>query len=95
MSLRVKDVDFGRREIIIREGKGAKDRVTMLPIAMVAPLREQIENARMLYDADRADKRPGVALPDALDRMYSKAATQWGWFWVFRNCWDIVTCQPR
>jgi len=55
----------------------------MLPIALVTPLGEQIEAARGVYDEDRAAGRPGVLLPDALERMYRKAATQWGWFWVF------------
>ncbi|WP_292934238.1 tyrosine-type recombinase/integrase [Noviherbaspirillum sp.] len=68
MSLRVKDVDFGRREITIREGKGNKDRITMLPLALVAALREQIAYARSCYDEDRAGSRPGVMLPDALER---------------------------
>jgi integrase len=58
MGLQVKDVDFGRQEIMIREGKGNKDRITMLPIALVAPLREQIGRAKALYDEDRAVDRP-------------------------------------
>lgn len=74
--LGVKDVDFGRREIIIREGKGCKDRVTMLPIVLVTPLREQIEWARRVYGEDRSTGRPGVMLPDALERKYPKAARQ-------------------
>ncbi len=93
MTLRVKDVDFGRREIIIREGKGRKDRVTMLPIALVTPLREQIESARRIYNGDRSTGRPGVMLPDALERKYTKAATQWGWFWVFPS--DHESTDPR
>lgn len=93
MKLRVKDVDFGRREILIREGKGNKDRVTMLPLALVAPLREQIAYARKLFDADRAGSRSGVMLPDALERKYPKAATQWGWFWVFPS--DHESTDPR
>lgn len=91
--LRVKDVDFGRREIIIREGKGFKDRVTMLPLALVVPLKEQVALAHALYDADRANGRPGVMLPDALERKYSKAALQWGWFWVFPS--DHESTDPR
>ena len=58
MGLRVKDVDFGRREIMIRVGKGNIDRITMLPIALVAPLREHIGRAKALYDVDRAAGRP-------------------------------------
>lgn len=93
VALRVKDVDFGRREIVIREGKGFKDRITMLPLALVAPLKEQIALARSVYDADRASGRPGVMLPDALERKYRKAATQWGWFWVFPS--DHESTDPR
>lgn len=93
MCLRVKDVDFGRREIIIREGKGNKDRVTVLPIALAAPLREQIEHARKFYVEDRAGARPGVMLPDALERKYPKAATQWVWFWIFPS--DHESTDPR
>lgn len=93
MMLRVKDVDFARREIIIREGKGFKDRVTMLPLALAVPLKEQIALARTLYDADRAGSRPGVMLPDALERKYTKAAVQWGWFWVFPS--DHESTDPR
>jgi integrase len=77
MTLRFKDVDFGRREIIIREGKGRKDRVTMLPIALTTPLREQIDYAKGLYSADCAAMRPGVMLPDALERKYPKVGAQW------------------
>jgi integron integrase len=93
LMLRVKDVDFGRREIIVREGKGKKDRVTMLPLALVNPLKEQIQYARSCYDADRAAGRPGVMLPNALERKYSKAAIQWGWFWVFPS--DHDSTDPR
>jgi integrase len=72
LMLQVKNVDFGRREIIIREGK--KDKVTMLPLALVNPLKEQIALVRSFYDADGAAGRPGVMLPDALERKYSRAA---------------------
>lgn len=64
--LRVKDVDFQRREITIREGKGGKDRLTMPPLSLVAPLKEQIEAARQLYNDDRLHNRNGVMLPHAL-----------------------------
>ncbi len=78
--LRVKDVDFGRREIIIRAGKGFKDRVTMLPLALAAPLKEQIALAHALVCADRASDRTGVLFPDAPERKYLKAAIPWRWF---------------
>jgi integron integrase len=81
--LRIKDVDFQRREITIREGKGGKDRITMLPLSLVQPLRNQIATSRSAYDADWLHGRPGVALPAALERKYPQAGKQWSWFWVF------------
>lgn len=81
--LRIKDVDFQRREITIRQGKGGKDRVTMLPFTLVQSLREQIGQAKRLYEDDRLNRRNGIMLPHALERKYRAAATQWGWFWVF------------
>lgn len=83
LRLRVKDVDFPRREILVREGKGAKDRVTMLPDALAEPLAAQLARARGRFEQDRAAARPGVYLPDALERKYPKAGESWAWFWVF------------
>lgn len=93
MTLRVKDVDFERREITVRDGKGGKDRVTMLPLTLVGPLREQVAAARALFDADRAAQRMGVMLPDALERKYPLASVRWGWFWVFPS--DHESTDPR
>jgi integron integrase len=93
MMLRVKDLDFSRREITIRFGKGGKDRMTMLPMALAGPLREQIAVARAIYDRDRSEGRSGVMLPDALERKYPKMALQWGWFWVFPS--DHESTDPR
>lgn len=93
MTLRVKDVDFERREITIRHGKGGKDRMTMLPLSLATLLREQIALARTYYDADRTNKRMGVMLPDALERKYPRAAMQWGWFWIFPA--DHESTDPR
>jgi integron integrase len=81
--LRVKDVDFERRAIIVREGKGGKDRVVMLPASLEAPLRAQLARLRVLWDADRAAGLPGVQLPNALARKYPRAPLSWAWFWVF------------
>lgn len=67
--LRVKDVDFQRREILVRQGKGGKDRITMLPLTLVAPLRDQIAQAKQLYEDDRLNKRNGVMLPDSRNAM--------------------------
>jgi integron integrase len=91
--LRIKDVDFQRWEITIREGKGGKDRVTMLPLSLVAPLREQINQSRLLWHEDRIALRPGVMLPHALERKYPKAGEQLGWFWVFPS--DHESTDPR
>ena len=81
--LRVKDVDFDRHEITIREGKGGKDRMTMLPQALVSPLQEHLKKAQALFDMDRENGVPGVEMPDALDRKYPKAGETWPWFWMF------------
>ncbi|HVL77320.1 MAG TPA: integron integrase [Noviherbaspirillum sp.] len=91
--LRIKDVDFGRREITVRQGKGGKDRMTMLPLSLVQPLREQVATARALYEEDRALNRAGVMLPNALELKYPKAGTQLGWFWVFPS--DHESTDPR
>ncbi len=83
MRLRVKDVEFSRREILVRDGKGNKDRVTMLPVRLLGPLREQVEHARELHRGDLADGFGAVWLPFALDRKYPGAAREWGWQYVF------------
>ena len=83
LRLRVKDVDFERRAIIVREGKGAKDRVVMLPASLVPALREQFARARVLWAADRQARRGGVHMPHALARKYPRADASWTWFWVF------------
>lgn len=83
LSLRVKDVDFDRREITVRRGKGGKDRVTMLPVAVRPALREHVERVKRLHDRDRAAGGGAVVLPNAL---FSKApgwSTDFGWQWVF------------
>ncbi|PQA42371.1 integron integrase [Amnimonas aquatica] len=81
--LRIKDIDFGQREITIRSGKGGKDRVTMLPASLTPDLQLQCAQARELHNADRRAKAPGVFMPDALARKYPRAATSWSWFWLF------------
>ena len=85
LQLRVKDVDFEHRTLIVRAGKGNKDRAVMLPMAIVAPLREQLARSRLLWADDRAAGRAGVHMPDALDRKYPRAAVSWTWFWVFAH----------
>ena len=83
LQLRVKDLDLVRREILIRDAKGQKDRVTVLPEALVPPLRDHLARVRTLYDTDRRADLPGVSLPYALRRKYPNAATSWVWQWVF------------
>jgi integron integrase len=91
--LRVKDVDFARRAIVVREGKGAKDRVVMLPASLMPALRDQLAQARRLWATDRAAGRAGVHLPHALARKYPRAEASWAWFWVFPH--DKLAFDPR
>jgi len=79
----MKDLDFDRREILVRAGKGDRDRLTMLPDALIAPLREQIEQARVLHRRELAAGRGHVMLPGAFHRKTPNAATDWRWQWVF------------
>ena len=83
MQLRVKDLDFDHGTIIVREGKGSKDRALMLPESLAPSLREQLSRARAWWLKDQAEGRSGVALPDALERKYPRAGHSWPWFWVF------------
>jgi integron integrase len=81
--LRVKDMDFERFEILVRNGKGRKDRVTVLPAALAQPLRAQVDRVRRLHRTDLADGYSGVPLPGALSRKYPNAGREWAWQWVF------------
>ena len=81
--LRVKDVDFSRAEIIVRDGKGAKDRVTMLPQRIAAELQAHLQRRRHLYEDDLAKGMASVYLPNALDRKYTNAENEWAWQYVF------------
>lgn len=83
LRLRVKDVDLERLQLSVRAGKGNKDRLTMVPRSLAAPLREHRERLRGLYEKDRAAKLPGVALPEALERKWPKAGEKFEWFWFF------------
>jgi integron integrase len=93
LRLRVKDLEFERREIIVREGKGGKDRVTVLPENLIAPLRGQLEHARVWHRKDTAAGRAGVWLPDALALKAPKAGSSWGWQWVFPS--PTLSIDPR
>lgn len=81
--LRVKDVDFSRGEIVVREGKGKKDRVTMLPERLVQPLQTQLASAEALHESDLREGFGRVYLPHALARKYPNADREWGWQYVF------------
>jgi integron integrase len=83
LRLRVKDLDFDRREIVVRSGKGDKDRRTMLAASLAPELREHLAKARALWREDREAGLPGVALPQALARKYPHADKEWAWIWVF------------
>jgi integron integrase len=83
LRLRVKDVDFERRVIVVREGKGGKDRLVMLPQALASPLRAQLAAARAVWAGDRAADRPGVELPGALAEKFPRADRSWAWFWLW------------
>jgi len=83
LRLRTKDIDFDRRAIVVRSGKGGKDRIVMLPAALEGPLRAQLSRAHELWAADRAAGLAGVEVPHALERKYARAGSAWAWFWVF------------
>ena len=83
LRLRVQDIDFSASEIMVRDGKGGKDRVTVLPETVRQPLLEQLEHARRVHVKDLADGWGRVELPDALSRKYPNAASEWPWQWVF------------
>jgi integron integrase len=81
--LRVKDISFYRNEILVRDGKGRKDRVTVLPGELVAPLKHHLGRVRRHHELDLGDGAGRVDLPDALHRKYPRAAWEWSWQWVF------------
>lgn len=93
LSLRVKDVDFQRHVIVVREGKGGKDRVVMLPRTLEEPLRDQLRHSHLLWQADRAAGRSGVHLPSALEAKYPRAGQSWAWHWVFPS--PRLSVDPR
>ena len=93
LRLRVKDVDLERCQVTIRGGKGDKDRVVMLPGGLRAPLREQLEYVRLLWEQDRRNELAGVWMPDALEIKYPNAGKDLGWQWVFPSA--QVSVDPR
>ncbi|HEY3363435.1 MAG TPA: integron integrase [Symbiobacteriaceae bacterium] len=83
LCLRVQDIDFARNEITVRDGKGNKDRLTMLPSRAKQPLAQHLEHVKEIHRRDLADGCGRVLMPYALDRKYPGAATDWRWQWVF------------
>lgn len=83
LSIRVQDIDFDRNEILVRNGKGAKDRVTMLPESLKEPLREHLTRVRALHEADKAEGFGKVSLPGSLERKLVNGSGDWPWQWVF------------
>jgi integrase len=81
--LRIKDIDFDQRFIIVRQGKGDKDRATLLPEASIPALKEHLERVKTLHEEDLKAGVGSVHMPDALAVKYPKASKEWGWQWVF------------
>jgi integron integrase len=96
--LRVKDIDFSRNQIVVRSGKGNKDRYTMLPAAAKEPLLRHLQAMKSQHEEDLKEGLGRVSLPDALERKYPNAAKEWGWQWVFpaaSHYTDRVTGERR
>ena len=83
LRLRVQDIDFGYRQVVIRSGKGDKDRATLLPDRLIAPLQKQLDHVRILHQQDLREGYGEVYLPYALSRKYPKAGFEYGWQYVF------------
>jgi integron integrase len=93
MRLRVKDIDFTRNTILVREAKGNKDRAVMLPAKLVESVQLQLRHANACWARDRAAGRAGVFMPDALDRKYPRAGQSWAWHWLFPQA--TLSTDPR
>lgn len=93
LQLRIKDVDFEQSLVIIRSGKGDKDRRTVLPEAVKEELVKHINEIRVIYEKDRKSKLNGVQLPGALERKYPNAGKEWAWFWLFPS--QTPSMDPR
>ncbi len=83
LQLRVKDVDFGFKQIVVRQGKGGRDRTVPLPERVIEPLKEQLQEAKRIHESDVADGFGEASLPNALARKYPNAGYEWGWQYVF------------
>ncbi len=93
LRLRVKDIDAARRQIVVRSGKGDRDRATLFARSLEEPIAAQLVQARALYEDDRRRGLPGVSLPTALARKYPNENLSWGWQWLFPS--RRVSTDPR
>jgi integron integrase len=93
LRLRVKDLELTRRELIVRDGKGSKDRITLLPDKLIQPLQTQLERVKALHQQDLQQGFGAVYLPDALERKYPNANREWAWQYVFPA--DKRSIDPR
>jgi len=93
MRLRVKDLEFERHELVVRDGKGQKDRMTMLPDSVIGPLKAHLERVKALHQDDLQAGYGSVYLPDALERKYPNAGREWGWQYVFPS--TKLSVDPR
>lgn len=93
LRLRVKDIDFARACIVVRDGKGAKDRVTMLPLNLAAPLQRHLKRISIQHEEDLEAGSGSVYLPFALERKYKNAAREWCWQYVFPS--SRLSVDPR
>jgi integron integrase len=97
LRLRVKDLVIERGELIVRDAKGGKDRVTVLPTSIGDPLRVHLAKLHLRFEQQRRAGEPGVSLPAALARKFPNSSTQWGWQYVFPSgslCHDVYTGRP-
>lgn len=95
VKLRIKDIDFEREALTVRNGKGDKDRETVLPGSLVKDLEIHLKKTRSVYDADRKSNAPGVMLPGALERKLPNGGKEWAWFWVFPSYKNSIDPQTR
>jgi len=93
LRLRIKDIDFKNLAVVVRGGKGDKDRVTPLAVSLAGPLQEHLEGVRVQYEQDRKRGLAGVWMPFALGRKYPNAGTEWVWQWVFPS--RAISEDPR
>jgi integron integrase len=91
--LRVKDLDFDYQQIMVRDGKGGKDRRVPLPQTLIEPLHTHLEQIRVWHEADRSTSLAPVYMPTALQRKYPRAGFEWGWFWLFPS--SRLSVDPR